>query len=61
MVEEDCSISLSLEDCFCYVMFSLISNQFTFAGMLRVPSGELIVSCKLIPKLFVTIYFLQGT
>lgn len=40
-------------------MFSLISNQFTFAGMLRVPSGDLTVNCKLIPKLFVTIYFFK--
>lgn len=46
MREEDCSISLSVEDCSYCVMFSLISNHFTFAGVLRVPSADLIVSCK---------------
>lgn len=58
-MEEEWSILLSVEDCSYCVMFSLISNQFTFAGMLRVPSGDLIVNCKLIPKLFVTIYFFK--
>lgn len=60
-MDEDCSISLLVEDCSYCVMFSLISNQFTFAGVLRVPLGDLIVSCKLISNLFVTIHFLQGS
>lgn len=55
---EDCSISLSVEDY--HVMFSLISSQFTFAGMLRVPLDDLIVSCISIPNLFVGINFFQG-
>lgn len=59
MREEDCSISVSVEDCSYCVMFSLISNHFTFAGVLRVPSADLIVSCKWIPKVFVTIYFFK--
>lgn len=43
------------------MMYSLITNPFTFAGMLRVPSRDLIVSCKLIPSLFVTIHFCQAS
>lgn len=42
MMDKDCSISLSVEDCSYCVMFSLISNQLTFAGMLREPSGDLL-------------------
>lgn len=49
------------EDCSYCMMYSLTTNPFTFADMLRVPSGDLIVSCKLIPSLFVTIHFCQDS
>lgn len=56
MMDKDCSISLSVEDCSFCVIFSLIS----ICWMLRYLQVTLIVSYKLIPNLFVTIHFFQG-